>query len=126
MKTLFYLILFFPCIAFSQILIPKPTEITTNDTIITATLGGDFDGDDFADILVYWGTEQVPGVGDSYNFLSVYSFKKNKHLLVIPGNGFKWYHRVSLCDLDNDGAQELLVRNIIYKYSNSDIKKKVR
>ncbi len=119
-----FILLIFPLVVLSQTAIPKPPEITTADTLIKTGASGDYDGDLNEDVLVYWGFEGA-GVGEVINYVSVYSYEKSAHLLVVKGEGHRWADKIQFVNLNGDYCVELIIRDKIYSFTNTGDKKKL-
>ena len=78
MKMFIIIAIVFPLVVFSQTTIPIPTELSDKAVVSWSEGIEDFDGDGFKDVAIRWWVE----LGQSEHF-SVYSYKKNKHLLLV-------------------------------------------
>ncbi len=123
LRKLLLILLSIPLVALGQTTIPKPSEVGNSYLYKTEAIG-DFDGDDSNDMSVWW----IDSTGMITTHFSVYSFKKNTHLLVIEGYGYSSggdsYNRKYVCDLDNDGTVEIIIDDKVYSFTNTGVKKK--
>ncbi len=125
MRFIVLILIFAPLVVLSQTTIPKPTEITTADTLIKTGASKDYDGDVSEDVLVYWGFEGF-GIGEVINYVSIYSYPKNEHLLVVKGGGVGWFDKIQFVELNSFTPFELIIRDKIYSFTNTGVKKKAQ
>ncbi len=125
MRKFLLILLFIPLVALGQTTIPKPSEVGVAGYVKRTEIIGDFDGDLSNDMSVWW-HDSLSGI---YTHFSVYSFKKNTHLLVIEGDGYPTYNGYStkikyVGDLDGDNTVEIVIDDKVYSFTNTGIKKK--
>lgn len=109
----------FPLVVFSQTTIPIPTGLS-DEAIVSWSEGiEDFDGDGFKDVAIRWWVD--PGSSEHF---SVYSYKKNEHLLLVLNNSPQNTSEYAI-DLDNDGTVEIIIKNKIFSFTGVGIKKKL-
>lgn len=122
MRKLLLILLFVRLAVLSQTTIPKPSEVSVNESIFQTEIIGDFDGDFSNEIAVWWVESNVRNP-----HFSVYSFKKNTHLLVIESTGYPFGSKEAFVgDLDHDGTVEIVILDKIYSFAGTGIKKKVQ
>ena len=125
LKKFMIIVMLLPLAVFSQTTIPIPPGIGNGNEIVGSQAIGDFDGDGSDDVAVF-----IYDTANGNPNFSIFSFKKNTHLLVIErNNGIhtangdpidKYAH-----DFDGDGTVELLIDDKIYSFTNVGIKKKL-
>lgn len=105
------------CFTFSQTNIPVPIEFLDFD-INSVTNIGDFDGDGSEDMVVKF-------AGYNIYAISIYSFKKNQHLLKVGPSQNTTFPLSTFGDFNGDKLNEVVIDGIIYEYSNTLAKKKI-
>ena len=79
---------------------------------------GDFDGDGCNDVSLWWNDT-------NRTHFSVYSFKKNASLLLVfdshPEVAFEYFG-----DLNGDSTIEIVIKDKVYSFTNTGVKKKAQ
>ncbi len=91
---------------------------------------GDFDGDDYPDVCVIWGS--YISSNESYNLygISIFSYQKKENLLaeIITNNigrndAYKFSDFITYGDYDKDGRVEMIIQKKIYSFNGNTGKK---
>ncbi len=123
LNKLLLILLFIPLVAYSQTTIPVPSIVGSEEHLRATEIIGDFDGDLSNDVCTWW-----YGQGNRLEFFTVYSYKKNAHILELSGTGYPRPDSVSykeqfVGDIDGDNTVEIIIGDKVYSFATTGKKK---